>query len=340
MDYYTKNPSSGTERVSTYFVENILPHNKIRFKYFNKDGKFDGGEKLVDSNEIDAYIEEISKKTDNYVVIHNGQAKYENKGNDPHYIDRRQVQGKEYEYVIIDIDWSKGINGESRTVYPIVTDLYSLSQRSTKGSIIRNTGLSSLNIEVVEDDSSSILLTMNEEQIAKYKEKRLKELSIIPNDMELRNKPNPLPPVNPPTTPPSSNSESTSTSGNPDSSEDDDEEEETNPVTSEVEDDDDVPSPINELPPLEELEEYPIISNSAENDEDDSNEPVEHAPSSVGASAERDTKGRVINNGTRSANALTAIGFDANATEKLYIEWNGMSGNTSRLSNYLWLLKS
>ena len=185
-DYLYKNPEVDSAKLSQHFEKTILHKHKITLKYFNENGEFDGGEKIVKSNDIDSYIDQISKKTNNYVVIHNGQDKYANKINDPHYIHRKDVQGKEYEYIIIDLDWSKNPYGDGyRDLFQRLSDLYALSQRSIKGSIINEEGLDKFSINNIEDNSSSATLSMNQDQISRYRSNRIKELTGIAGDILL-----------------------------------------------------------------------------------------------------------------------------------------------------------
>lgn len=331
-DYFTSNPEKTDGEVSAYFKDHILPYNKIVFKYFNKDGNFDGGEKLVDKKDIDSYIEEISKKTDNYVVIHDGQAKYTNKGDDKHYIHRSKVQGIEYEYVIIDIDWGNGTDGKNRTLYPTLIDLYSLSQRSTKGSIIRDTGLSNLKIENIEDESSSTILSMNLEQIEKYKEKRLKELSGIPENITLRS-------ITSNVTTLPDEEEKKEKEGNDDGNEG----EEGSESASQEDDFDDTSNPVVPeipLPPIETLEEDPEIISTTE--KDDAVEPTNTTESSGNNSSEkRNTKGRMYN-GTKKSGVITTLGLRIKETVETFGVYNPDINivNENSLKDSLWLLKS
>lgn len=185
FNIYFKNPQYDPNELSGE-LHSYLMQKPITLKYFESENSF-GGERIVDSKDIDSYIEKIKSilgdKRDEKgfligaVIVTDNPNKYANSGIKT--IDPKSVQGDEFEYVIIDKDFRLDKSGERQSVYQKVKDLYTLTQRSTQGTIIVDKGLSDVEIKLENDQSSSNKFVMDQEHINKFKEFRLNSLNVI-----------------------------------------------------------------------------------------------------------------------------------------------------------------
>lgn len=182
-DYYYQNPDKNVSEISSY-LNDILKSEDIILKYFNDGDSFSGGEKIVSESEIDKELNIISSKTDDYIIVGDATSKYKNH---PKFVLRSNVQGSEADYVILDFEWKKDSIGNDRGIFPILIELYALTQRSRKGTIIRNDeGLNRLNVYDKNDPLSSTPLVMSNNQIKKSRENRINSLnSMNIEDVEL-----------------------------------------------------------------------------------------------------------------------------------------------------------
>lgn len=93
------------------------------------------------------------------------------------------VQGDEFEYVIIDKDWTVTPSGEVADNYKRLKDLYTLTQRSTRGTVFTGNGISdALNLSTESDLTSAGNIEVSENQIKDFKDWRLDLLSNLPQE--------------------------------------------------------------------------------------------------------------------------------------------------------------
>jgi hypothetical protein len=91
-----------------------------------------------------------------------------------------EMQGDEYDYVVIDIDFSKHGNG----AYAMLKNLYTTTQRARLGSIIKTDNLTSTLsfAPTVSDPIMNQQIGVSQEQIKLFKEYRGKALSTVSED--------------------------------------------------------------------------------------------------------------------------------------------------------------
>lgn len=135
-----------------------------------------------------------------------------NSGKKVTLLDPLSVQGREFDYVVVDKEWSLDIDRSnplvaSNQIYDLSKDLYTMISRSRKGTILINHGLSRL-ISNVKDNYSGDIPSIKE-SVKKFREVRvlqinaaLEALSKLPPEQEPP-KPTTLPAVSPTTPPPS-----------------------------------------------------------------------------------------------------------------------------------------
>lgn len=170
-DYYYQDTSRGEQKVST-FVEDFLKVNNIEFKYFETPTTF-GGEKIVSSTDIKNYIEKLKKLSNDVIIITDHPERYTDSG--IRVLEPSQVQGSEFDYIIIDKEWDS-------LKYKALKDIYTLTQRSRKGTIINNLTLPG-EITSKLDPLSSGNLELSEKQIQEFKTWRLGALDKLSTDL-------------------------------------------------------------------------------------------------------------------------------------------------------------
>ena len=132
-------------------TKQILSENSIKLKYFETTETF-GGEKFINSSdEVPKIVEKLSKLSSDIAIITDNPAKY-TAINNVKVVGLDSVQGDEFEFAIIDKSW-KDTSGKH---YLTLKDLYTLTQRSTKGTIIVDNGVSlDLKLNTINDMTSA-----------------------------------------------------------------------------------------------------------------------------------------------------------------------------------------
>lgn len=187
-DKYYNDPTLTDTDVNN-FTKQILSENGIRLKYFETAELF-GGEKFVkSSDEIPKIVEKLSKVSDDIAIITDNPAKY-TAINKAKVIGLDSVQGDEFEFVIIDKNW----NDTAGYDYLTLKDLYTLTQRSTKGTVVVDNGISNtLKIDSVSDVASAGNIEVSPNQIKDFKDWRTKLLETIPESITYEEtNPNPV----------------------------------------------------------------------------------------------------------------------------------------------------
>lgn len=169
-DYYYEDTSRTVQQVSTW-VEKFLKANNIEFKYYETNNSF-GGEKIISESDIDHYITKFKNLSDDVVIITDRPEKYTNSG--IRVLDVSQVQGAEFDYIIIDKKWDP-------LRYNALKDIYTLTQRSRKGTVINNMTLPA-EISSKLDPTSAGNIELSENQISEFKTWRLNALQQLSNE--------------------------------------------------------------------------------------------------------------------------------------------------------------
>lgn len=145
-------------------------------KYFETNNQF-VGEKFVDkADDIIKYTTKLSKLSQNVAIITDTPSKYTSLPNSTQVISLDNVQGAEFDYVIVDKNWTDG------NEFLLLRDVYTLTQRSTLGTIIVDTNnyvRKSLNIASVQDNSVNTNIEIKEKDIKDFKNWRLRSLESI-----------------------------------------------------------------------------------------------------------------------------------------------------------------
>lgn len=162
---YMYEDKSKTQNDLFSYVDNFMRNNKVSFKYYETPQSF-GGEKFVFESDIPSHIESLRKLSSDVVVITDNVAKYKTLGIKAIHFSK--VQGQEFDYVIIDKDFEG-------SKYLTLKDIYTLTQRSRKGTIIARRGNVSDYTSVL-DQTSSGNIEIDPEQIQLFKEWRLSNI--------------------------------------------------------------------------------------------------------------------------------------------------------------------
>lgn len=162
------------------FTKQILSESGVKLKYFETAESF-GGEKIIkSSDEIPKIVEKLSKISDDVAIITDNPAKY-TAINNAKVIGLDSVQGDEFEFAIIDKNWNSTAGSE----YLTLKDLYTLTQRSTKGTIIVDGGISDyLKIDSVSDVTSAGNIEVSQNQIKDFKDWRTNLLKDNPEPID------------------------------------------------------------------------------------------------------------------------------------------------------------
>ena len=178
-------------RILDTFTREYLNANKIEFKYFEDTNAF-GGEKIVPESDIQKHIQKLKKLSDDIAIITDKPEKY-NSFQGVKVVSLNSVQGDEFDYVIIDKNFGLDDTGKSRGEYYKLKDLYTLTQRSRKGTIIINNGIGDFYISKL-DNTSRGNIEMPQTQISDFKNWRINLLENLSNERILwEPKENPIP---------------------------------------------------------------------------------------------------------------------------------------------------
>ena len=176
--YY--NDPAVTPSILNTFTKEYLNANKIEFKYF-EDADIFGGEKIVPEKDILSYIDKFKRLSEDIAVITDKPEKY-NTIKGVKVVALNSVQGDEFDYVIIDKNFGLDDTGKGRGDYYKLKDLYTLSQRSRRGTIIINSGLGDI-FKSKLDQTSAGNIEIPQSQIMDFKEWRASLLGAVPNEM-------------------------------------------------------------------------------------------------------------------------------------------------------------
>ena len=148
--------------IQTYNTITNSVVDKIEFKYFENDETGElFGERIIEGtdNQVNEYLTKLSKLgtvayiTDKNVALPDGVEK----------IDASKAQGGEWDYVVIDKKWA------TDSKYDTLRDLYTLTQRSTKGTVIVNNGLKSvLPVSSKQDATAAEPMSLNPTDLQEF----------------------------------------------------------------------------------------------------------------------------------------------------------------------------
>lgn len=180
---YEDNPELTVEELGK-LVDEELSSGLIEMLHYENENRIIG-EKAVDNiSDIVKYAEKISKFSKDVVI-------YADDPTNPTYqalksngivkdvLPTINVNGAEYEYVLVDWDWSKNLDSGKLN---LLKDFYTVTQRSTQATIFINHGLAGtgglLNIKTPPSDPKTNGTTLiGDSDISTFKTWRLKSLS-------------------------------------------------------------------------------------------------------------------------------------------------------------------
>lgn len=198
-------------------IDDLVP-STISMKYYEDSSKFFGEKLIKDDTDL---IEEAKKFATKYpgkeigiIYDPSSATKYDNVKEDLkklniQLISYEDMQGDELDYIFVDVDFlkhSKASRNSSK--YLMLKNLYTVSQRSRIGSIIKKDNINAINgFKIVDNETSDPKLnqefTISEPQIASFKEYRANAMKDIPRDESFFTyfkstvSPNPANPANP-----------------------------------------------------------------------------------------------------------------------------------------------
>lgn len=176
-DKYSKNPTWGISELDDAAKEQ-LSKAPIVLKYFEDNTTF-FGDKIV-SGDITSYIEKFKKREESeqkVAIITDNTDKYTAFGLP--VIHPNKVQGREFDYVIVDINLS--LLGE----YDKLRSFYTFTQRSRKGTIIVNNGGIPPSISSMMDITASYNISIEPDSIVEFKKWKLENI-YTGNDIEIQ----------------------------------------------------------------------------------------------------------------------------------------------------------
>ena len=176
-DKYSENPTWGINELDDAAKEQ-LSKAPIVLKYFEDNTTF-FGDKIV-SGDITSYIEKFKKLSESgqkVAIITDNTDKYTAFGLP--VIHPNEVQGREFDYVIVDINLS--LLGE----YDKLRSFYTFTQRSRKGTIIVNNGGIPPSISSMMDITASYNISIEPDSIVEFKKWKLENI-YTGNDVEIQ----------------------------------------------------------------------------------------------------------------------------------------------------------
>lgn len=177
-------------------VDKLVPE-KVSLKYYEDSVHF-FGEKLVNDDidlvtEAKKYATKFSGKEIGIIYDTNVKAKYDGIKEDLAKQNIRliafdEMQGDELDYIFVDVDFLSHSKASGRSSkYLLLKNLYTVSQRSKIGSIIKKDNINAINdFSIVDNETSDPKLnqefSINERQIQSFKEYRANAMQDIPED--------------------------------------------------------------------------------------------------------------------------------------------------------------
>ena len=149
-------------------MSDLLATGKIKLKYFNQNGKYAGGTKLIDPKSISETVAHLktlipADASKQIAIITDNVKNYEQlEDSQVTVVHSSQVQGREFDYVVIDRDEAHKKMGNFRRL----KNVYTLSQRARKGTLIA-TELNDI-MESLEDPHSNGNIAVTESQIKAF----------------------------------------------------------------------------------------------------------------------------------------------------------------------------
>lgn len=175
----------------------------LTFRYFNGDQFF--GELITDdlSNDL------IQKLSGDIGFIGDESSPFykqlQDAGKNPTRVNPLQVQGREFDYVIVDRDWKLDINTDNlaqtgANIFTFMQELYTMISRSKKGTILIDKGLSKF-VANVEDEFTGVSSAIKN-AVETFRNNRLQQIEqalskITPEEVTLETKKEEKPPVVP-----------------------------------------------------------------------------------------------------------------------------------------------
>jgi|GEM_PF-2493724 len=164
----------------------ILKNNEMYYSYFENDKELIGDKitESVSKSDLEKLAKDSTGKVG--VVVSSMDSKVVKTINSlPEAIKSKfdiriesKVQGKEYEYVIVDVDLEKIQPGDYSSLF-YLRKMYTYMSRSKKGSIITNGSINQPATFISNKNTDNSKAQFNSDQIEKYKEFRFKILNLL-----------------------------------------------------------------------------------------------------------------------------------------------------------------
>lgn len=169
------------KRESTFDELDAFVPEKISLHYYEDDNIF-YGEKIVDKNADLIPLAEKYSKLGQVTIITDDLNKYQSVPKNVTVKAYNDMQGMETDFVLVDVDFNKNNSfGGNVSKYSMLRDLYTLSQRSRVGTVIKNNGLNALNIEKqISEPEYGQRMIMESSDIETFKKRRGEILNQLP----------------------------------------------------------------------------------------------------------------------------------------------------------------
>ena len=181
LDKMRNSSGETTEAVFKQVLEEL--HNKLNMSYFENETTLEG-DKITSK----VTAEDLSKLSGSIAYIGDNKTLEEfikthlNPGTTFAAMDKDSVQGKEFDYVIVDSDWggrmAKGIDGKFKyeehifETTELLRDLYTMISRSRKGSIVIDNQISNV-VNAVKEDYTTKYERLGEDVVQAFREARI-----------------------------------------------------------------------------------------------------------------------------------------------------------------------
>jgi replication initiation and membrane attachment protein DnaB len=197
LDRMRNSSKETTDAVFPQILESLK--NKLPLSYFENETTIEG-EKVVSkitANDLQRLSGSVAYIGDNKDLINFIQSNLP-AGTEFTSLDKKSVQGAEFDYVIVDSDWdgmlTKGADGKFKyeanieNASNLLRDLYTMISRSRKGSLIIDNQISNV-LNSVKEEYTTRYDRLSDEVIKRFIDSRVSEIEGFLNSIEETKKP-------------------------------------------------------------------------------------------------------------------------------------------------------
>jgi hypothetical protein len=160
--------------------------SEIELKYYEGNGQFFGDKIVSDDYDFAKRANELKTKGKVAIIYDGNDAKYDSlKDKGINIIAFDNMQGDEFDYVLVDVDFKKhAMVGTRPSAYLLLKNLYTITQRSTSGTYIKHDRVET-SFNIIDNGSDVEMrqqISLTKGQIESFKKYRAKALENLEKD--------------------------------------------------------------------------------------------------------------------------------------------------------------